>query len=262
MISAALAGKLAWGQIGICSKCCIVCMAGLDPMPIRSLLSLLLANPFWTWLERLGGPGLILLGILDNSAIPLPGSMDVFVILLASHHRPWWPYYAVMATIGAVVGGYLTYRLGEKGEEETLEKRFGKKSAEKAYTRFRKRGFLTLALGSIMPPPFPMSPLLVAAGALHYPRKKFLGSLSLGRGVRYFGLAYMAHVCGKVIIGWFNRYYQPLLYALIAVAAAGGVGALAYFTWYRPKRQREERERGEPVEQFPIPHHKQTRKSG
>jgi membrane protein YqaA with SNARE-associated domain len=231
-------------------------------MLVRPPLSLLLSNPLSTWLHRLGGPGLILLGILDNSMIPLPGSMDVFVILLAAQHRNWWAYYAFMATVGAVVGGYLTYGLGEKGEEETLERKIGKEEAGKAYQRFRRHGFLTVAVGSIMPPPFPMSPLLLAAGALHYPRKKFLTSLSLGRGVRYFALAYMAHVYGRSIVGWLDKYYHPLLYILIALASTGGIGALLYFKWYRPKRQREERERGEPVEQFPFPDHRNRPKVG
>lgn len=223
---------------------------------------LVLAHPFLTWLERLGGPGLILLGIIDNSMIPLPGSTDIFVILLTADHRGEWPYYAFMATVGAVVGGYLTYRLGEKGEEETLERKVGKKKARKVYDRFRKREFVTVALGAIMPPPFPMVPVLLAAGALHYPRKRFLLSLGLGRGVRFFALGYMAHVYGKAIIGWLSKYYHPLLYVLIGLAAAGGICALLYFKWYRPKRQREERERGETVEEFPLPHHENQRKMG
>jgi membrane protein YqaA with SNARE-associated domain len=228
------------------------------PRPPLSLLT----NPVWTWLRSLGGPGLILVGILDNSAIPLPGSMDVFVVLLAAQHGNWWAYYAIMGTVGAVVGGYLTYGLGEKGEEKTLEKRIGKKRAEKVYKWFRKRGFLRMVVGSIMPPPFPMSPLLLAAGALHYPRKKFLASLSLGRSVRYFALAYMAHVYGKAIIGWLTKYYHPLLYILIGLASTGAIGALVYFKWYRPKRQQEERKRGEAVEQFPVPYRKNREKTG
>jgi membrane protein YqaA with SNARE-associated domain len=231
-------------------------------MTFRLPLLLLLTHPFSKWLQRLGGPGLILLGILDNSMVPLPGSTDVFTILLTANHRSWWPYYAFMATVGAVIGGYLTYRLGEKGEEETLERKIGKKKAEKVYDSFRKRGFVTVALGAIMPPPFPMVPVLLAAGALHYPRKKFLVSLSLGRGIRFLALSYMAHVYGNAIIGWLSRYYHPLLYGLIALGAAGGIGALIYFKWYRPKRQREERKRGEPVENFPLPHHKNKHKTG
>ena len=44
------------------------------------------------WLIHLGGPGLILLGVLDNSVIPLPGSMDVVTILLAAHNHGLWIY--------------------------------------------------------------------------------------------------------------------------------------------------------------------------
>jgi len=223
---------------------------------VTTSLWLIVTNPVWKWFHRLGGPGLILLGLIDNSAIPIPGGMDVFVILLAAHHRPWWPYYAFMGTLGAVLGGYVTYRLAEKGGEETLEKKIGKQRAEKVYERFERRGFVTVSLSALMPPPFPMVPVLFAAGILQYPRKKFIAALSLGRGLRFFAIAYLAHIYGKAIIGWLAQYYKPLLYALLGLAVLGGVSALLYFRWYRPKRQNEERRRGEPVEQFPIPHHK------
>jgi membrane protein YqaA with SNARE-associated domain len=219
-------------------------------------ISLLFSSELLDWFDRLGGPGLILLGIVDNSLIPVPGSMDAAVILLAAYHRPWWPYYAFMATVGAVVGGFLTFRLGEKGGEETLEKKIGKPKAQKVYRQFRKRGFITIVASAVMPPPFPMAPLLIAAGVMHYPLKKFFASLSLGRGIRFLAVAYLGHIYGKAIISVLSQYYKPLLYALLALAALGGIGALVYFKWYRPKRQREERERGEPVEQFPVPHHK------
>ncbi|HTZ74384.1 MAG TPA: hypothetical protein VMB47_10720 [Candidatus Aquilonibacter sp.] len=98
--------------------------------------------------------------------------------------------------------------------------------------------------------------MLIAAGVMHYPLKKFFASLSLGRGVRFLAVAYLGHVYGPAIISALSQYYKPLLYALLGLAALGGIAALLYFKWYRPKRQREERERGEPVEQFPIPHHK------
>jgi membrane protein YqaA with SNARE-associated domain len=216
----------------------------------------------WHWFRSLGGLGLILLALVDNSLIPLPGSLDAMVILLAAYQRDLWPYYGFMATVGAVFGGFLTFRLGEKGEEKTLEKKIGKQRAEKVYKRFRKRGFVTLAISCIIPPPFPMSPVLLAAGAMHYPRKKFFVSVSLGRGIRYLGLAYLGHTYGRGIIASLSKYYEPLLYAFIGLAVLAGLGALLYFKWYRPKRQREERARGEKVEQFPLPHrHEKTSRS-
>lgn len=222
------------------------------------ILEWLLALDVWHWFRSLGGPGLILLAILDNSVVPLPGSLDAMVILLAAYQRNLWPYYGFMATVGAVLGGFLTYRLGEKGEEKTLEKKIGKKRAEKVYARFQKRGFSTLAISCIMPPPFPMSPVLLAAGALHYPRKKFFASVSLGRGIRYMGVAYLGHVYGQGIISALSKYYKPLLYSFIGLGVLAGIGALLYFKWYRPKRQREERAQGQKVEQFPLPHRHPT----
>lgn len=204
---------------------------------MRVFASLVLAGSFWPWLQRLGGPGLILLGVLDNSAIPLPGSMDLLVILLSAHHREWWPYYALMATAGALVGGYLTYRLAEKGGEETLEKKVGKRRAEKVYTRFKKHGFATVAVGAMLPPPFPIVPFLLAAGALKYPRNNFLFALGVGRAARFTAVAYLAHRYGKGIVGWVSRYYQPLLYTLITLAVLGGIAVLVYFKWYRPRQE-------------------------
>jgi membrane protein YqaA with SNARE-associated domain len=209
----------------------------------------------WKWIHHLGGPGLILLGLADNTPfVSAPaGSVDVFLIVLAAHHQEWWAYYAFMATAGEVLGGYLTYRLAKKGGQHTLERKVGKPRAEKIYKLFEKRGFLTVFTGSILPPPFPFTPVLMAAGVMQYPRKEFFSALTAGRAVRYFGVAYLGRIYGRQVIGFFSRYYEPMLYILIALAVTAGIGALLYFKWYRLRVQREERERGEPVEDFPVP---------
>jgi len=114
---------------------------------------------------RLGGPGLILLGIADNSVIPLTGSMDVLTLWLAAHHRNLWSYYAAMATVGAVGGGYITYALGRKGGKEALEHKFNQRKAKAVFLRFERWGFGAVFAGAILPPPFPLVPVLLAAGA-------------------------------------------------------------------------------------------------
>ena len=221
--------------------------------PIQeTVLSVLLANPVWTWLHRLGGPGLILLGIIDSSVIPVPGSMDVFVILLSAHRPEWWPYYAFMATVGAVLGGYITYRLAEVGGEEALERKIGKRRAEKAYKQFEERGFLTVMVAAILPPPFPTVAFVMAAGVLQYPRKSFLSALGLGRAIRFSAIAYLGHRYGAVLIQWAGRYYKTLLYVLIAIAVLAAIAVLVYIKWYRPKRKREEQELQRTVGPVPI----------
>ena len=205
------------------------------------------------WLHRLGGVGLFLVGIIDNSFIPIPGGVDIFLVLLVSAHRTAWILYATMATASSIFGGWLTYRLARKGGEETLEKKIGKAKAEKVYEKFEQHGFSSIAIGALLPPPFPIVPVLMAPGVLEYPTRKFIAALTVGRGIRYLAVAYMAHVYGKQIIGFITGYQQPLLYVLLVLAAAGGVAALVYFKYYRPKRRAQQKRRGEPVEELPIP---------
>lgn len=118
--------------------------------PINACAALWVTMPesVWKWIHRLGGPGLILLGIADNTPFVSapPGSVDIFVIPLSAHHHQWWVYYAFMATLGEVLGGYFTYRLAQKDGQQTLEKKIGRQRAEKLYKAFEKRGCLTYSL--------------------------------------------------------------------------------------------------------------------
>jgi membrane protein YqaA with SNARE-associated domain len=208
-------------------------------MGIMCALGLVLAGSGISgWALRLGAPGLIIIGLIDNSVIPIPGGMDIFVILLTSQHREWWVYYALFATAGAVIGGYATFRLAKKGGKEGLEKKIGKRRAEKVYGKFEKGGFSAIAIGSVLPPPFPLVPVLMAAGVMQYPRKNFLISLTLGRAVRFFLIAYLGRLYGTAIVGWLGRYYKPFLYVLIALGVLGGIAALVYFKWYRPAHRK------------------------
>src|SRR5262249_20683720 len=128
----------------------------------------LLRLTLWNDLKAWGGLGLIALGLLDNSFVPLPGSMDALTVVLAAARKAWWPYYALMATTGSMIGGYVTYRLGRKGGEEALERRIPKNKIEKIHRTFERGGFGAVFVPALLPPPVPIVPFLVAAGAMNY----------------------------------------------------------------------------------------------
>src|SRR3981189_3935342 len=183
-------------------------------------------------LRRLGGPGLVLLGIADNSIVPLTGSMDVLTIWLAARHREPWPYYALMATLGAVLGGYITYSLARKGGKRAMERKLSKRRAVKVYQTFERWGFWAVAVPALLPPPFPFVPFLLAAGAMQYSRQKFLGALTLGRAIRYTIVAGLGALYGNHIVRFFARYYKPALTILIGLAVLGAVlKFIQYLRW-------------------------------
>ena len=195
----------------------------------------LLAVPLWRQLRRMGGPGLVLLGIADNSVIPLTGSMDVLTIWLAARHHEPWPYYAMMATLGAVIGGYITYALARKGGKEAMERKLSKRRRAKVSKTFERWGFWAVAIPALLPPPFPFVPFLLAAGAMQYSSKKFLGALATGRGIRYTIEAGLGFVYGRHVLRFFSKYYAPSLTILIGLAVVGLALTLVQYFRHRKK---------------------------
>ena len=193
-------------------------------MLTRALATLFSSTPqnLRRWLLHLGGIGLIPLGVLDSSLVPVPGSMDVATILLSARERHLWFYYAVMATAGSVLGAFITYRLARKGGQEALTKRFPKRKVDKVLKTFERWGFAAIAVPAMLPPPFPLVPFVIAAGAMQYSLGKFLAAMTVGRFVRYSILAYLGATYGRHILSLFSRH----AYTTLLVAVGLGVAAL------------------------------------
>jgi membrane protein YqaA with SNARE-associated domain len=188
------------------------------------------------WLFHLGGLGLIPLGLLDNSPIPLPGIMDVATILFSARHQQLWLYYALMATVGSVLGGFVSYRLARKGGKAALERRFSPRKVDKVCKIFERWGFAAIAIPALLPPPMPMVPFLLAAGAMQYPVKKFLLALTLGRISRYLILAYLAARYGRQIIAFIAGHSHPVVVAILLLLVA--TAAALYYFWGGSKRRK------------------------
>ena len=199
------------------------------------ILGLVFVSKLWNWVRHLGGPGLVVLGLADNSVIPLPGSMDVLTIYLTVHHHNLWWYYAGMATLGSVLGGYITYRIAARGGEAAIKSKLGPRRAKAFYRRFERWGFGAIAVPAILPPPFPFVPFLLVAGALQYSRGKFLAALALGRALRYGILAYLGVIYGRQFLRFFNKNTKATIGVLAGMTAIG-IGA-ALWGYFKMRKQ-------------------------
>lgn len=193
-----------------------------------------IATTVWGWLQHLGGSGLILLGFVDNSPLPLPGGMDALTVILAADQKRWWWYYAIMATIGGVLGGYITFSVARKGGKEELEKKLSRTKAAWARKKFEKYGFWSLFVPALLPPPVPYSPFLIVAGGLDYSPHRFFVAVGTARTIRYFALAWLGSIYSRQIFGFFHQYYKPVLWTLLALVLVGGIAGGLY-VWKRKK---------------------------
>jgi membrane protein YqaA with SNARE-associated domain len=205
---------------------------------ILAIVAPTVARSVRRWIFHLGGLGFIPLGLLDGSVIPLPGSMDVLTIILSARQHELWFYYALMATVGSVIGGYVTYQLARKGGTETLERKFPAKRLKKVYRIFGRWGFGAIAIAALLPPPTPMVPFLVAAGTMQYSVKKFLVALTLGRIVRYSLLAYLAAHYGHQVLTVITQHGHPVLITVAGLITAGMAVLIFFLVRKRKKRAR------------------------
>jgi len=180
------------------------------------------------WLVHLGAVGFLPLGLIDSSIIPLPGSMDVLTILLAARSPELWFYYAVAATLGSVLGAFVTYRLARKGGEKSLEQRLSAKSMKRVVKLFERWGFAAIAIPALLPPPMPLVPFVLAAGAMQYSVKKFLVAMALGRIVRYSILGYLAARYGRKMLPFLLQHGHPAIAAVLGLAVTAGLAYLVY----------------------------------
>ncbi len=171
-------------------------------------------------LRHLGGFGLLLLAIVDSSPIPTFGGPDILTAILAARRREPWYYYAGFATVGSVIGAYITFRMAHKAGLEYLKRKFGQRRVSKVQQYFERWGTAALAVSTVVPLPFPTSAFFAIAGALDYPLQTFLVVVALGRALRYGSIAVIAsHYGRRFIVGLRHpeRHHGWLLGIAIAV---------------------------------------------
>jgi membrane protein YqaA with SNARE-associated domain len=134
---------------------------------------------------------MFVVAFLDSVAVPLASASDLLLIELSVKNHFLMPYYALMTTIGSVAGCMLLYYIARKGGEAYFHKHGGTR-VERLHRWVTKNGFLAMLIGGLAPPPTPFKGVVIAAGALEMPVRKFAIALILGRVIRFFGEGYLA----------------------------------------------------------------------
>jgi len=194
------------------------------------------SSGFLPWLMNLGGLGLFALAIVDSSMvpIPLPGSTDLVLLLLTAFRSSSISspiIFASCALAGSVVGGYLAWAAGKKGGEAALE-RLGKgRFVQRVQKWVKRNGILSVWLAAIQPPPIPLMPFTLAAGALGLSLSRFLVAYCIGRAMRYALIAWLGYKYGRQVLAWWQKdlkaWTTPILSVYISLLVLGG----AYGIW-------------------------------
>jgi membrane protein YqaA with SNARE-associated domain len=182
--------------------------------------------------------GIVLMGVLDASMVFfLPLGIDFVVILMTARKPELFWLYALLATIGSVIGAAGTFWIGKKAGEKGLSRFVSPRRLKKVEHRVNRGAFVVAALG-LIPPPFPFTPFVLASGALGMNAWSFLGELATVRVFRFGAEATLAHRYGSRILRWMKTpTFRMVVGVFIALAVIGTiVSAIALYRSSRLSR--------------------------
>jgi membrane protein YqaA with SNARE-associated domain len=178
--------------------------------------------------ENLGAPGLALVAFFDSSFVSLPEVADALLVVAVVHEPSLWLYYAAATTAGSVAGCYALYAVARKGGDAFLRKRFRADRIERGLGLFKRYGLLAVVVPSILPPPTPFKIFVLLAGVARVSPATFLFAVTIGRGIRYGGEAWLAYEYGERAFE-FIRHNVPIVSAWVGgLVAVAGIGAILW----------------------------------
>ena len=146
-------------------------------------------------------PGVCVLAALDSTPFYyLPFGVDAAVILVAARHGKVFWMVGLMAAAASLSGAAFTFKIGERIGERGIRHFVPQGRIEDIERRLHESGAVALALLDLIPPPFPFTACILAAGGLRTDRKTFLTTLLFTRFVRFGGESIIAAVWGPQIV--------------------------------------------------------------
>ncbi len=196
-------------------------------------------NAFVHILIRFGLIGVFLVSIVDSSFVPLPipGVTDIMLVLFAAQRANLLLLF-IAATVGSALGGYFSYQVGHAGGMQFLEKHVPKRIFKRVTRWMENHAILAVALPALLPPPMPLSPFVLAAGALNMSKRKFLTAFTVSRAIRH-GIAVWlgVHYGRQVLRMWAHfsdKWATTILIVLWSLILTGC--AIAFWKLYKTSK--------------------------
>ena len=183
-------------------------------------------------LFSLGLTGMFLVSVVDSSFVPLPipGMTDIMLVIYAAQHANPWLLIAI-ATTGSALGGLFSHKVGQAGGMAFIEKRTPPRIFRRVTGWMESHAILAVALPAILPPPMPLSPFVLAAGALKMSRQKFLVTFTASRLARHAVAVWLGVYYGKHVLVMWRRFSTTWGTTILAVVWSLIAITLAYALW-------------------------------
>ncbi|CUU05081.1 MAG: DedA family protein [Fimbriimonadales bacterium] len=172
-------------------------------------------------IQSYGLGGLFGIAFIESSFFPIPP--DVFMIgLLLTPNAPTPFITALICTIGSVLGAAFGWVIGAYGGYPLLHRFFKEEKVQAVERLYQRYGVYAILIAAFTPIPYKV--FTIASGVFRYNLLVMMGVSVVGRGARFFLVAYLVQWFGASILQQFDRVLLVGTVLLI-------VGAAGYLYW-------------------------------
>lgn len=181
---------------------------------------------FWTlhWADTpYALPMLVLLSFAESSFFPVPP--DVLLMALCFSTPKKWFKLALWCTAASVLGGILGYYIGwglyEGVGQRIVDFYHGQPVIDKVQVWYDQYGFWGILVAAVTPIPYKV--FTIASGMLHFDFLQFVSASVVGRGFRFFLVAGLIRMFGKMIKPFLEKYFEWVMMGVLLLGILGFV---------------------------------------
>lgn len=172
-------------------------------------------------------PSLFGVSFVESSFFPIPPDVMLIPMVLAERMKAW--YFALVATVGSVLGGVFGYLIGyflfDAVGQPMLELYGYAEKFEKFASQYNDYGAWIVFIFGVTP--FPYKVITIASGATGLNLIVFLIASVASRGLRFFVVAALLYWFGPPIRDFIEKRLG-LVFTVFVVLLIGGFIAIKY----------------------------------
>jgi membrane protein YqaA with SNARE-associated domain len=168
------------------------------------------ATPYGTW-------ALFWIAFAESSFFPVPPDVLLIALCLGDPSRSFW--FALVCSLGSVLGGAFGYGIGRWGGRPLLLRLFSKRRIDAVSSYFDRYNAWAVGIAGLTPIPYKI--FTISGGAFTIDFRVFMLASIVSRSVRFFAIAGLMWWFGEPIKSFIDEYLGWLTIAFVVLLVAG-----------------------------------------
>lgn len=170
----------------------------------------LAATPYGTW-------ALFIIAFAESSFFPVPPDVLLIALCVADPSRSLW--FALVCSVGSILGGAAGYGIGLWGGRPLLLKLFNQRRVDRVAAYFDRYNAWAVGIAGLTPIPYKIFTISGGAFAINF--RIFLVASIVSRSLRFFAVAALIWWFGDPIRAFIDQYLGWLTIAFVVLLIGG-----------------------------------------